>query len=117
MASECGVKEISTLKNKKSIIAYEMHSDKCMFKWADRRYEISKDDIDRILNDFFTNETEWYLLDANVSKQRGGLGTYILNNINGLSQKHASAIAAIMESEGLVEFRINGRDVVLKKSK
>lgn len=50
--------------------------------------------------DFFTNEKEWYLLDANVSKQRGGLGTYILNNIKGLSQRHASAIAAIMESEG-----------------
>lgn len=115
MAFECGAKEISTLKNKKSTIVYEMHPGKCNFKWGKHIYEISKDDLDRIYKDFFTNEKEWYLLDANVSKQRGGLGTYILNNIKGLSQRHASAIAAIMESEGLVEYRINNRNVVLKK--
>ncbi len=115
MAFECGVKEISTLKNKKSIIVYEIQPDKCKFKWANQRCEISKDDMDKILKNFFTNEKEWYLLDANVSKQRGGLGTYILNNIKRLSQRHASAVAAIMVSEGLLEFRINGRNVVLKK--
>lgn len=54
-------------------------------------------------------------MDANVSKQRGGLGTYILNNIKGLSQRHASAVAAIMENEGLIEYRENGRNIELKK--
>lgn len=112
---ESKAKEISTLKNKRSIITYEMLSAKCKFKWGKQGYEISKYDIDKILKEFFTNSDEWYLLDANVSKQRGGLGTYILNNINGLSQRHASAVAAIMESEGLLETRVNGKNVELRK--
>lgn len=83
--TEGTAKEISTLKNKKSLIVYEMLPDKCKFKWSKQGYEISKYDIDRILKELFPNEEEWLLLDANVSKQRGGLGTYILNNIKGLS--------------------------------
>ncbi|WP_143321646.1 hypothetical protein [Clostridium sp. HBUAS56010] len=107
--------EIFTLKNKRSIITYEMLPDKCKFKWGKQGCEISKHDIDKILKEFFTNSEKWYLLDANVSKQRGGLGTYILNNIKGLTQKHASAVAAIMENEGSLEYRINGRNVELRK--
>lgn len=40
--------EIFTLKNKRSIITYEMLPDKCKFKWGKQGYEISKHDIDKI---------------------------------------------------------------------
>lgn len=86
--TEGSAKEISTLKNKRRIITYEMLPDRCKFKWGKQKYEISKDDINRILKDVFIDQKEWYLLDSNVSKQRGGLGTFILNNIKGLSQRH-----------------------------
>lgn len=32
--TEGSVKEISTLKNKRSIITYEMLPDRCKFKWG-----------------------------------------------------------------------------------
>lgn len=44
--TEGSAKEISTLKNKRSIISYDMLPDKCKFKWGKQGYEISKDDID-----------------------------------------------------------------------
>lgn len=56
--TEGSAKEISTLKNKRRIITYEMLPDRCKFKWGKQKYEISKDDIDRILKDVFIDQKE-----------------------------------------------------------
>lgn len=58
-----------------------------------------------VLEDFFRDGKQWYLLGAGMTAPTpGGLGQFISNHST-LTPRHASALAAILVADGLLEFR------------
>ena len=52
------------------------------------------------------HKTKWYILGAGMTDPiKGGLGEYIQKNFKPLSPRHASAIAAIMVKEQLLDYK------------
>ena len=66
-----------------------------------------------ILDNFFIDLDKWYLLGAcEDNPTKNGLGEFLLRYK--FTARHASVIAAIMGSEGLIQFR-GIRPIELKK--
>jgi len=73
--------------------------------WGKMVFCLPDDLIDDILANYFRSSEMWYPLGASMTAPAsGGLGEYIQENL-GLSPRYASAIAAIMVQDELIEFR------------
>jgi len=84
-------------------------------RWGNTRFDLPEDLIADILDNYFRQCRSWYPLGASMDDPTsGGLGQYVQNNFRGLTPRHASAIAAIMVQDGLVEFR-GRRPIELRK--
>ncbi len=110
------MKEISTLRGSNNTIKYKKDELEYNVVWGKTHFSIANVDINTILNDFFVNKEEYYLLAPGmVNPKPGGLGEFVEENINKLHSKHASAIAAIMVCEGYLERKDMGREIFLRK--
>lgn len=99
------MKKIIPLSGRGKEIVYSYNNDIIEVKWSNTIFNLEKDVIEDIINNFFIDKNEWYLLGACVDNPiKNGLGEYITIN-HKLTPRHASVIAAIMFNEGLIEFR------------
>ncbi|GKU24316.1 hypothetical protein [Clostridium folliculivorans] len=74
--------------------------------WGELKFILNSRVIDDILENYFKDDQEWYVLGAGMTNPIvGGLGEYIKNNHAPLTPRHASAIASVMVSIGVIEFK------------
>ncbi len=95
-------------------ISWENHAGGRQVTWGDTKFHLPNELIEDILKNYFKNPTSWYVLGASMDDPvKGGLGEYIQNKTT-LTPRHASAIAAIMVYENLIEAK-GKRPIKLRK--
>jgi len=105
------MKKIKTLSGVGSEIKYE--HGYCI-KWGKTNFSISDGNFNAILEEFFKDKNKWYPLGASETEpMSGGLGEYLYEFPN-LNSRHASAIAAIMVEEKLIEAK-GKKPILLRK--
>lgn len=83
-------------------------------RWGSIVFLLPDDLVNAICTHFLRDEDKWYLLGADmVSPPPGGLGDYLRRH-SALSPRHASAVAAILVDDGLVDAR-GRRPIELRK--
>jgi hypothetical protein len=103
MKGNQSMKEVKPLSGNGKLIKYEIVNDVYQVEWNTAKFNVCKQDFNKILINFFRDGKEWYPLGASVTNPiSGGLGEYVKKNIHGLSEKHSSAIASIMVNENLI---------------
>ena len=106
------MKKIKTISGVGSEIKYE-HG--YWIKWGKTSFSISDGIFNAILDEFFKDKNKWYPLGSGETRPMwGGLGEYIFSEFPNLSPRHASAIAAIMVEEKLIEAKGN-KPILLRK--
>ena len=96
-------------------IYWQSHSGGRRVHWGDTCFHLSDRLTNDILNDYFRDRRTWYPLGACApNPMRGGLGEYVQKNFPSLPPRHASAIAAILVQDNLIESRGN-RPIELRK--
>lgn len=101
------MKSISTLTSNENNLEYyfDKHSLAYKVKWKETEFFILQELINNILSDFF-NDDEWKPLGASMTNpMSNGLGIFIRNSSRTLTPRHASAIAAIMVEEKLLQYK------------
>lgn len=69
-------------------------------QWGNISFMVNKEQVDKILREFFREKLKWYPLGASMTKPvTGGLGEYIQEQFPPFGPRHASAIAAMMVNE------------------
>ncbi|MCY6372406.1 hypothetical protein [Clostridium ganghwense] len=108
--------EIRPISGRGQVITYKKTNEVWDIRWGKVHFEITDTDIQEILNNFFIDSEEWYLLGSSMDNPiKGGLGEYVQNHIRSLTPRHASAIAAILYNENLVSIK-GKKPIYLKKS-
>jgi hypothetical protein len=75
-------------------------------QWGNISFMITSAQLQKIMLDFFQEKSNWYTLGASMTAPiPGGLGEFILQEFPPLGPRHASAVAAIMVNEGMLESR------------
>lgn len=83
--------------------------------WGNIVFNLPNDLIENILDNYFKDFETWYPLGASETEpMRRGLGEYVQKNFPSLTPRHASAIAAVMVYDRLLEFR-GKKPIVLRK--
>jgi len=96
-------------------IYWQNHSGGRRVRWGIIRFNLSDGLTSDILNDYFRDRRTWYPLGASMTNPiRGGLGEYVQKNCASLTPRHASAIAAILVQDNLIESRGN-KPIELRK--
>jgi len=96
-------------------IYWQSHYGGRRVHWGTIRFHLSDRLTNDILNDYFRDRRTWYPLGASMTNPvRGGLGEYVQKNFPSLTPRHASAIAAILVQDNLIESRGN-RPIELRK--
>jgi hypothetical protein len=86
-----------------------------LVKWGNLKFRLPDEMIQKILEQFFVHSDLWYLLGASMTApDLEGLGSFIRKNFSSFTPRHASAIAAIMVHENLLEYR-GMKPIFLKK--
>jgi len=74
--------------------------------WGITHFNLPDEWINDILENYFKDSETWYPLGSSMTAPiNGGLGEYIQKNFSRLTPRYASAIAAIMVQENLIECR------------
>lgn len=113
------MKKIKPLSGRGETIQYRYLSFNEVFdvKWGKAEFSFNMTTVNKILNNFFKNEKEWYPLGASMDPiMKGGMGEFILNLNAGLLPRHASAIASILVEEGILVAK-GKRPISLRKIK
>ena len=113
------MKKIKPLSGRGETIQYRYLSFNEVFdvKWGKAEFSFNMTTVNKILNNFFKNEKEWYPLGASMDLiMKGGMGEFILNLNVGLLPRHASAIASILVEEGILVAK-GKRPISLRKIK
>ncbi|SFS03890.1 hypothetical protein [Anaeromicropila populeti] len=107
---------ISTLTKENKNISYYLENNIYYVKWATKtEFEITKTELDFILEEFFTVKEQWYLLGASETNPiLEGFGKFIDDNFKKFTPRHASAIAAILVDIGILD-SYGKRPVKLRK--
>lgn len=108
--------EFYPLSGKGRIISCTPTGDSLDVSWGDLKYKFNYEAISDILDNFFKDDSEWYPLGASMTEPMpGGLGEYIKDNYVPLTPRHASSIASVMVSIGLLEFK-GQKPIFLRKT-
>ncbi len=85
---------------------YKTANNEYDIKWGDAKFQLSSKTINQIVNDFFKDDKEWYLLGVSVtSPSKGGFGEFLTTLNMSFSPRHGSAVAAILVKEGILEYK------------
>ena len=97
----------NTLSGRGKIVNYIKKSDGSYeITWGKASFVITQEIINDFFTNFFTVKNNWYKLGASVEPViEDGFGYYLYIKNTGLSPKHASAVAAVMVNERLLEYR------------
>ncbi len=94
---------LSPLSGSGKPISWEKHPEGKQVIWGNTKFHLPNKLIDDIFMNYFKNPTMWYDLGASMDDPiKGGMGEYIQDKTT-LTPRHASAIAAIMVYENLIE--------------
>jgi hypothetical protein len=97
---------LSTLSGSGRQVSWKDYKGGRRVSWGKSNFNLPDDYIDNILNNFFKNFENWYILGASMDDPIiGGLGEYVQKNFPPLTPRHASAIAAIMAHYNLIDFK------------
>jgi hypothetical protein len=108
------MKIINTISGRGKEIIYSTDNDIIEIRWSNAKFSIRESVIEEIMLNFFIDNEKWYPLGAcSNNPQKGGLGEYVALK-HGFTPRCASAIAAIMLNEGLIQFR-GQRPIELKR--
>lgn len=103
------IKKITTLSGRGQDIYYKFTYNEIEIKWGETDFLIDRELLGRIIKEFFVNKEKWYTLGASMTDPvKGGLGEY-LSAESSLTPRHASAIAAIMYNENLIDYKMRKR--------
>ena len=106
--------KIKPLSGRGKDIIYTYNKDVIEVKWADTKLNLRRSIVKDIIDNFFIDKDKWYLLGACEDNPiKNGLGDFITLR-HKLTPRHSSVIAAIMFSEGLIQYR-GIRPIELKK--
>jgi hypothetical protein len=95
-------------------MTWEQNGDVRIVHWGQTDFRLSQDLVDDILSQYFNDTDRWHPLGASMDlPMPGGLGEYLRANST-LTPRHASAVAAILVSEGELECR-GQRPIELRK--
>jgi hypothetical protein len=109
------MKETLPLSGNGQKIYYEKTSDFIKIQWGKAKFNISQDIVNSILKNYFIDSKTWYILGASMTNPtKDGLGEYIQKNFKSLTPRHASAIAAILVSERILNTK-ELKPILLKK--
>lgn len=109
------MKETKPLSGRGTTIYYEDYKDGFNIKWGTIKFIISGSLIKDILEKFLIEKNRWYPLGASETvPMRGGLGEFITSRQDNLTPRHASAIAAIMYQDNLIETK-GQKPILLRK--
>ena len=107
--------KINPLSGNGKPIYYENKDYDLIINWGNQKIKISIDIINDIIKNYFVDSTKWYPLGASMTNPvKGGLGEYISNKYPQLNPRYATAIAAIMVYEGLIESK-NLKPILMRK--
>ncbi len=96
-------------------INYEYVKDGFDLKWGKTSFHIPNSLIDDIMKNFLIDKNEWYPLGADeMNPMPKGLGSFINSKHIGLNPRHASAVAAVMFEEKLIE-TMSQKPILLKR--
>ena len=108
------MKEISTLTQNEKSIKYEIRNGGYQITWKSMKFNVSAEEIGDVMENLFRVD-KWIPLGASQDKPiKGGFGEYIRDNYIKYTPRHASAIAAVMVEEGLLDSK-GLKPVMLKK--
>lgn len=94
---------------------YKTANDEYDIKWGNTKFQLSSKTINQIVNDFFKDDKEWYLLGASeTSPSKGGFGEFLTTLNMSFTPRHGSAIAAILVKEGILKSK-GKRPIKLRK--
>jgi len=107
--------QIKPLSGTGETITVHPESGVRLVKWGNLKFRLPDAVIQKILEQFFIRPDQWYLLGASMTApDPEGLGSFIRKNFSSFTPRHASAIAAIMVHENLLEYR-GMKPIFLKK--
>ncbi|KXB07772.1 hypothetical protein AKJ55_01990, partial [candidate division MSBL1 archaeon SCGC-AAA382M17] len=103
------------LSGRGKLISLEKSQNGRKVRWGKTSFFLPDRLIDDLLNNYFKEDGKWYPLGASMTNPaKGGLGEYLAKNYKNFTPRHASAIAAIMVRDNLLEFR-GKKPIELKK--
>ncbi|ACB83964.1 hypothetical protein [Natranaerobius thermophilus] len=106
---------IKPLSGRGKQISYKKLTHNLEITWGEAKFNVTKEQITHIMKNFFIDDGTWYPLGASMDQPiKGGLGEFIKENFKGLTPRHATAIAAVMENEELILVKGN-KPIMLKK--
>ena len=104
------------LSGRGTIIYYEDYKEGFNVKWGKMKFFISGSLIKDISENFFIEQKKWYPLGASETvPMKGGLGEFITSKQSNLTPRHASALAAIMNEEGMIVALKDQKPILLRK--
>lgn len=110
--------EISTLSGKANTkkVKYKRIKDVIQVQWGASKFKFTDELYYEILDNFLEEETWHPLGSCYDNPTEGGLGEFIesLDEFS-FNPKYASAIAAIMHDEDLIEYRMIGNSIEISK--
>ena len=84
-------------------------------RWGSVQFHLPDVLVNEILHDFFRDPTAWYPLGTSMTNPpTSGLGAFVRSRVRSLTSRHATAIAAVMVHEGLLEWR-GAKPIELRK--
>lgn len=97
--------KIKPLSGRGKEIVYSYNKDIIEIEWSNIILNLHRRVIDDIINNFFVDKDNWYLLGAcEDNPSKNGLGEYIKNK-HKLTPRYTSVIATIMFNEGQIQYR------------
>lgn len=105
MKFEANIKITMPLSGRGKPVLYSVTAEGIYsLKWGNISFIITREQVNKILQEYFRERDEWYPLGASMTEPiPGGLGEFIQREIPPLGPRHASAIAAMMVNEVWLE--------------
>lgn len=82
-------------------------------EWAETQFSIDAETLSALLDEFYGKEKVFLNASQTAKSQDGSLGTWVSQNIRNLSNRHASAIASVLNDLGYIESYTNGNGIYL----
>lgn len=107
--------QVMPLSGRGTPVSFRRANDGYLVRWGATQFTLSDVLIETICSAFFRDPESWYVLGSSADMPiPGGLGEFVASHGQGLTPRHASAIAPILDHLGLVQWR-GKKPVYLRK--
>ncbi len=99
-------KPLIPLSGRGEPIVYARENGGFNVRWGATTFHLSDELVETILTSFFVDAGHWYPLGSSAdTPMAGGLGQFVKDHGHNMTPRHASAVAPILVSEGLLDWR------------